>query len=108
MLKIAAHAPMPSASESTAARVKAGRARNMRAAYLKSCHNLFTSNTSSLFSSRRRFSLVPERDHRVHLHRASRRNQAGQKSYERQDERDSKECDGVVISDSEEHTRHKT
>src|SRR5438067_2391355 len=68
-LKIAVQAPMPSASETTAAAVKAGRVRNMRAAYLRSCHKLFMTHASSSF--------VSECDHRIDFGRTLRRHEAG-------------------------------
>src|SRR5438046_7757251 len=78
-LKMAVQAPMPSASESTAAAVKPGRARNTRAAYLRSCHSLFIAQPSSFIS---------QRDHRIDLRRAARRDVAGDERDERQHDRD--------------------
>src|SRR5437763_8824096 len=67
-LKIAVQAPMPSASETTAAAVKAGRVRNMRAAYLRSCHKLFMTHASSFIS---------QGNHRIDFGRTLRRHEAG-------------------------------
>src|SRR5437763_8647626 len=74
-LKIAVHAPMPSASESTAAAVKPGRVRNMRAAYLKSCHNRFIAEASSF---------VSQSDHRIDFGGAARGQITGQQRNRKQ------------------------
>src|SRR5256885_1551992 len=85
-LKIAVHAPMPSASESTAAAVKPGRVRNMRAAYLRSCHSLFIAQPSSF---------VSQCHHRIDLRGASGRHVAGQEGDAYEQQRDERE-DGRV------------
>src|SRR5436190_22237101 len=71
-LKIAAEAPMPSASVRIATRVKAGDLTRVRKAYLKSA-------SIGIEVSERRLKLfVTQRNHRIDFHGAARRDIAGE------------------------------
>src|SRR5215207_1441001 len=95
--KMVVFAPTPSATASTATAVNPGFFHSIRAAKPKSRQRVIYLLRSTSF--------VPEGDHRVHLRRPARREEAGEESHAEQRQRDAGEGQRVGRRDAVEQAR---
>src|SRR5215510_13907850 len=97
-VKIAVLAPMPKASVSVATSENDGFFASIRRPKRRSCKNVF------IISS---YLFTPERDHRIHLRRPSRRQIAGHERDDREQNRKSEERERVRRAHFKEQATHQ-